>query len=253
MSYSPFWGTVKDFQSLIGAGVSFLAVVGAIFGIALKTRLDEKSVARRAREERRARAASIWFWIDIERKLPDWGLLRVPTESEVAAMLVNPIGTSIGASKLIEYHANITAGLAEYPHPIADRASFISWTSARTILAIAQIGKAAESERDKLAHRYAEEMALLIRAGIQVVEDLSRELNIYREAPAQYEKAWAQAKPDERAVQVKFKGHIPGSWRFDAAYLHDQVITSARHAKAHAAMLEAMERDAVERKQRANE
>src|SRR5713101_6520762 len=151
--------------------------------------------------------------------MPNGGLLRRPTKSEVAAMLLNPIGTSIGASKVIEFHTNMTVGLAAYPHPIADRASFISWSSARSVLAIAQVANAVESEREALAQKYAEEVTLLLRAGIQVIDDLSRELDIYRTKPEEYEEAWAKNK----RVKLNAYGNEVYSLSFDAVGVYQTV------------------------------
>ena len=236
MTYSPFWSTVQAFQSLIGAGVSLLAVVGAISGILLKTRLDERLVARKDRQRKHAKAASICLWIETEKKLPDGGLLRVPTEAEVVAMLVSPIGTSIGASKVIEYHTNMTTGLAEYPHPIADRASFISWTSARTILAIAQVSNVAESERNDVARKYAENVSLLIRVGIKVMVELSKELDLYCRFQDKYENAWAK-KPGEGFHKLEKGMRYENEFfsrRFDSTDVYQDVVREREGEKMRA-------------------
>src|SRR5438874_1369557 len=135
MSYTVFWSVVKDFQSLIGAVVSLIAVASAIAGIVLKARLDEYLGERRLRDARRTIALSLSSIVDIEARFPESSLLRIQSEQDAFMMLASEGNAAVGIKSYIDYFLRFTSTLSAFPRPISERAHFLSWVSARIAIA----------------------------------------------------------------------------------------------------------------------
>jgi hypothetical protein len=217
MTYSTFWGVVKDFQSLIGALVSLIAVVCGILGILLKARIDSYQTDRRLREERRDIALSLSSMLRMEGYFQESTLLRIPSEAQVFAMLNNIGNTAIGINSYIGYFTKFVSTLSGFPSPVADRAHFLSWVSARTALALAAVHNAEQSDREAIAHAYAPEVRMLLIAAIIVLDELDDELTCYEQSQDTYEKEWRQ----RGLIETQFRGRR--SRRFDVNKLNVKI------------------------------
>lgn len=193
MTYSDTWTVIKEFQSLIGALVSLTAVFSAVGGIYLKARLDERSNEKKLRDSRRNTALSLYSIIRIESRFPETSLLRVPSETEVHALLTSAATAPTGLKSYIDYLLKFTIALAAFPHPISDRAHFMSWISMRIAVASTDIQSSAEANRTEAAQRYASEVRMLFVAALVVMDELADELGCYESSTEEYERVWKRS------------------------------------------------------------
>lgn len=70
--YSTFWSTVHDFQPLIAVAGGLVSVLGAIFGIWLKSNIDEVTESRKKRKSRAESATTLRSLIVSEKTIPDY-------------------------------------------------------------------------------------------------------------------------------------------------------------------------------------
>lgn len=208
MTYSHLWTTVKDFQGLIGALVSLLAVACGILGILLKARIDNEQSNRKLRDGRRETALSLSAMIRMEGNFPESSLMHIPSEEQVSAMLLNSGYSSIGINSYIGYFTSFVSTLSAFPRPVADRAHFLSWISARTTLAIANVHHAAEPDREAQARAYAPEVRMLFIAAIKVLDELDDELICYESSAEEYEKEWKRSEVGGRSFRGNRSSHF---------------------------------------------
>ena len=81
-------------------------------------------------------------------------------------------------SAYVAFLSNIFSTLADFPDPIVERANFISWVSARVILAMALARSSAVSSKETM-ERTASEIRLLLIAALIVIDQLADELKAY--------------------------------------------------------------------------
>ena len=201
IEYPHFWKVVFDFQTLISAGLGLTAVVGAIYGIKLQAYLTERAAARQKREAKKATAGMIRSLIMAEEKLGKASLLQVPSEKHIFRML--NVGSSIDfkPSDYVSYLAKMASQLAEFPAPISERASFLSWASGRVVLATAMAQASSQDSSEMAA--VAQSTRNLLIVAIRVIEDLRFELANYVKNPELYEANWKR-KPHE----AEFHGSV---------------------------------------------
>lgn len=196
-SYSEFWTTIGDFQTLIAALIGLVAVVGAIYAVWLQARLTDSAATRAARDARIRTAATIRSLIGIERLFPVTSYLRNPTKDEVLGMLTKGTGVGLGPADYLSYLQSFVASLSEYPAPISERASFLSWVSGRTALAIKRVAGAGPVGAVPAATAAVDEVRFLLLSAILVTDKLAAELGTYMSAPQLYEENWRERPKSE--------------------------------------------------------
>lgn len=223
--YSPFWTVVQAFQSLIAASVGLIAAGSAIYGIKLKSWLDESAEKRKRRRARVVTATMICSLLATEERFPEVSVLRCPSQSEVCEMLRAGSSIDLKPNDYVAYLSSMVSSLSDYPAPICDRANFLSWVAGRVALATAQSKRSGLNDQEALA-RAASDVRLLLIAAIEVVGDLGLELSNYKRAPELYEEQWLKS-PDAKNW-VAGMGTIVRSRAFNLQDLKEAVALTAQ-------------------------
>jgi hypothetical protein len=199
--YSTVFQVLKDFQPFIVACLGFISIAGAIYGIRLKGRLDDNAQIRVKLENRLATATMVRSFIRSEDLFRDLSLLVFPTEKQVRQMVETGTILDIKSGDYLSYLANISSTLRDFPRPIAERSAFISWVSARVLLACAQ--KKPVDQPSQIPDEIIKQIRYLVIAGIIATQDLAYELGEYQKFQLAYESRWS---PDlSRTGWVKIK------------------------------------------------
>jgi hypothetical protein len=221
-SYTDFWCTIKDFQTVVSATVALVGVIGAILGIILKASLDRKINERNSRSARSDIAASVCSLIDAERNyFPGTNLFRLAREADVNGLIGDSDRIALALKDYIDYFTDFVSALSGFPSPISDRAGFMAWISARFAFAISAIRAASTEQRAELVSKKSEEIKLLIAAAIATIDEIYDELKIYRKAPAAYERHWREARPDP--LGLKYKGRYYSTSSFDVRVFRERI------------------------------
>jgi hypothetical protein len=117
-------------------------------------------------------------------------------------MLTNIGNAAVGVNPYISYFTKFISALSGFPRPVADRAHFLSWISARTVLAMAAVNNATQAERESVAQKHAREVRMLLIAAITVLDELADELMCYEGSPERYEEEWRRSG----LIQTSFRG-----------------------------------------------
>ena len=213
VSYTQFWNTVKDFQSLIAALIGLVAVVGAIYGVRLQAKLASSAAERLKRATRIRTATTIRSLIAIEGSFPATSFLRPPTEDEVYRILTTGTGFELGTADYVSYLKSFAMALAEFPSAISERASFLSWASGRIALAMVRVSTA--SPTMPIAKTAAVEVRLLLLAAILVTDELDAELATYIRVPVLYEERWRESPLTDRWVHTCVSTHSSNAFNLE--------------------------------------
>jgi hypothetical protein len=210
--YSDFWCTIRDFQTLASATVALASVIGAIFGILLKARLDRRSDERKSRSSRSQTAASMCALIAAEREyFPQTNLFRLARDVDVNGILGGSDRVAMAIEHYIDYFTKFVSTLSHFPSPISDRAGFMAWISARLAFSLSALRAASPERRDVLIAERTTEIRLLVAAAIGTIGAIYTELDSYRNAPAAYEKHW---RKDRSTFDVReFKAEVERALR----------------------------------------
>ena len=239
-SYPDFWCAIKDFQTLVSASVALVGVVGAIFGVLLKARLDRLSDERKSRSLRSQTAAAMCALITAERNyFPETSLFRLAREADLKGLVANSDRMALALKDYIDYFTKFVSSLSSFPPPISDRASFMAWISARLAFSMSAIRAAPIEERDKLIAKKASEVRLLFAAAIATIDAIHDELTLYTQFPAVYERHWRK-NPDVSFLIYKGRGYTTTS--FDVQTLKERVVDGLRQMESHDASMRLYEK-----------
>jgi hypothetical protein len=190
--YSPVGQVLKDFQPLIVALFGFTTIAGALYGIRLKGNIDDRASQKVKFENRLATATMVRSFVLSEDLFRDLSLLTYPTITQIHRMVDTGTILELKASEYMTYLANISATLRDFPRPIAERSAFISWISARVLLACAQ-HKPTDGTA-QISDEAIKQIRYLVVAGIMATKDLAFELGEYQNHQQYYEARWC---PDQ--------------------------------------------------------
>jgi hypothetical protein len=187
-SYPPFWHAVHDFQTLIASILGLISIAGALVGIRLQSYLAARNAAIEGRRARVSKAITLRALLLSEANFPALSLFETPTPRQVYDMVKTGPSTTLKATDYMNYLSAMSSSLIEFPRPISERASFLTWASGRALLATTQ----ANAKGDELELKNASEaIRLLLIAASQTALSLSYELGMYAKSPCEYEKRWS--------------------------------------------------------------
>jgi hypothetical protein len=195
-SYSPFWQSVHDFQPLIASALGLTSVAGALTGIKLQNYLAARTLERDARKERVSTAIMIRSLLLSEANFPELSLLATPTPKQVYQTLFTTSAFDLKTSDYLSYLGKMATSLTGFPRPISERASFVTWVSARVLLATSQARTIEQNDPIPLKQA-SEEIRLMLIAAMEAAKQLAYELGMYANSPLWYEKRWS------REIKVK--------------------------------------------------
>lgn len=138
-------------------------------------------------------------------------------------MMKTASGVELKLSDYLTFLSNSVSALSDFPKPIVERSNFISWVSARVLLAMALAKRSAISSEEAIKGA-ASEIRLLLIAALIVIDQLADELQDYVKNPKGYEFR-CTGKLDWRD---RFFGSEPRiSKEFNIASLRDEVAKRA--------------------------
>ncbi len=190
ISYGPFWQAVHEFQTVVASVLGLISVAGALVAIRLQSYLASRTAQRESRRARVSKAVTLRALLLAEANFPEISLLATPTPSQVYAMLKTGSSFTLKATDYMNYLSTMSSSLTEFPRPISERASFLTWVSGRVLLASAQ---ANAKEDEQALKKASEEIRLLLIAATETALSLAYELGMYTKSPCDYEMRWSVA------------------------------------------------------------